>query len=56
MLDKLGFSAEIWLKSVDQFSQHGYSHIGNVSQLKAVCQELGKKWLAGARLSRTLSG
>ena len=56
ILDKLGFSAEIWLKSVNQFSQHGYSHIGNAEQLKAVCLSLGKRWLAGARLGRELYG
>jgi len=52
ILDKLGFSADIWLKSVGQFSDHFYSHIGTEDQLKTVCLASEKKWIAGIKQSR----
>jgi len=55
IIEKLGFTTEIWLKSVEQFSEHCYSHIGTEEQLIAVCKESGKKWLAGMKSSRLLS-
>jgi len=54
ILEKLGFTADIWFKSVNQFSEHLYSHIGTEDQLKAVCEQSEKKWLAGVRKSRQL--
>lgn len=54
LLEKLGLTKEMWLKSVNQFSLHSYSHIGTESQLKAICAGTGKKWLAGIRQSRQL--
>jgi len=55
ILDKLGFSGDIWLKSVSQFSEHFYSHIGTEEQLKAVSQEFGLSWIAGINNSRQFS-
>ena len=52
ILDKLGFTAEIWLQSVNQFSDHLYSHIGSPEQLKAVCEQKEQKWIAGIKQSR----
>jgi len=54
IFDKLGFTADIWFKSVNQFSEHLYSHIGSPDQLKAACEQSDKKWLAGVRKSRQL--
>jgi len=54
ILDKLGFTAEIWLKSVNQFSDHLYSYIGSPEQLKAVCEQTDQKWIAGMRRARQL--
>ncbi len=54
ILDRLGLSTEIWMKSVSQFSDHFYSHIGSDDQLKAVCEKTEITWLAGAKLSREL--
>jgi REP element-mobilizing transposase RayT len=54
IISKLGFTADIWFKSMNQFSEHSYSHIGTEEQLRAVCDESGKKWLAGSKLSREL--
>jgi hypothetical protein len=45
---------DIWFKSMNQFSEHSYSHIGTEEQLRAVCDEYGKKWLAGTKLCREL--
>jgi len=52
IIDKLGFSADIWLQSVEQFSEHSYSHIGTEDQLKAICDSSGLNWLAGIKQSR----
>jgi REP element-mobilizing transposase RayT len=54
IISKLGFTSDIWFKSMNQFSEHSYSHIGTDDQLRAVCNESGKKWKAGAKLSREL--
>jgi len=54
LLEKLGFSKEVWLKSVNQFSLHSYAYIGTEIQLKAICAETGKKWVAGIRQSRQI--
>jgi len=54
LLEKLGLNKEIWFKSVNQFSLHSYAHIGTESQLKAICAETGKKWMAGMRQSREI--
>jgi len=54
ILLKLGFSADIWLKSVKLFSDHFYSHIGSDIQLKAVCKNSKVSWLAGMKSCRQL--
>jgi hypothetical protein len=54
ILNKLGFTADIWMKSVGQFSDHFYSHIGSEDQLKAVCGKTEIKWLAGTKICRSI--
>jgi len=54
ILDKLGIDVDIWLKSYQQYSEHSYSHIGSPDQLKAVCEQTEKKWLAGTKVCREL--
>lgn len=54
ILNKLGFTRDIWFKSLRQFKEHSHSHIGSEKELKAVCDETGKKWLAGTKLCREL--
>jgi len=54
ILDNLGFSAEIWFKSVNQYSNHFYSHIGTGEQLKAVCENSDVNWLAGSKSCREI--
>jgi len=54
ILEKLGFTADIWLKSVSQFSDHFYSHIGSGDQLKAVCKNSKVNWLAGMKSCQQL--
>jgi len=54
ILNKLGITADIWLKSVRQFSDHFYSHIGSDAQLKAVCKGSEVNWLAGMKSCRQL--
>jgi len=55
IIDKLGFTRDIWLQSVRQFSEHSYSHIGTEEQLNAVCKESNLKWLVGIKQSRQLA-
>jgi hypothetical protein len=49
ILEKLGIDSDIWLKTVAQYSESFYSHIGSESQLQAICQGADKKWPAGMR-------
>lgn len=56
IISKLGLAADIWFKSMSQFSEHAYSHIGTEEQLRAVCNEAGKKWIAGIKHSREIGG
>ncbi len=52
IIDKLGFTGDIWLQSVNQFSEHCYSHIGTEDQLKSICRTSGLNWIAGIKQSR----
>lgn len=54
MLDKLGLDSETWFKVLNQYSDRLYSHLGTEQQLKSVCHESGKKWLAGIKSCRQL--
>ncbi len=56
ILDKIGFTPDIWFKSMKQFSEHSYSHIGSEDQLRAICEDIGNKWMAGVKNSRILYG
>ena len=54
ILEKLGVCSDIWFKTVAQYSDSFYSHIGSESQLQVICQDSNKKWLAGMRSCRQL--
>jgi hypothetical protein len=54
IINKLGFTLDIWMNSVSQFSDHFYSHIGSDDQLKAVCKKTDINWLAGSKSCRKI--
>ncbi len=54
ILEKLGIDSELWLKTVHQFSDRLYSHLGTEEQIKVICEQSGKKWLPGIRSCRLL--
>lgn len=54
ILEKLGIDSDTWLKTVAQYSDSFYSHIGSEAQLQAICQDSDQKWLAGMRRCRQL--
>lgn len=54
ILEKLGICSDIWFKTVAQYSDSFYSHIGSESQLQAICRDSNQKWLAGMRSCRQL--
>ena len=54
LINKLGIDSEIWLDSVKQYHSGYHSFIGSESQLKAVCENLNVKWLAGISHCRRL--
>ena len=54
ILEKLGIDSDIWLKTVHQFSDRLYSHLGTEEQIKVICEQSGKKWLPGIRSCRLL--
>jgi len=54
LLLKLGIDSELWLDNVKQYSEHHKNFIGSESQLKNVCEKIGKKWLFGIKQSRLL--
>jgi hypothetical protein len=49
IMAKFGFSHKTWLKSIAQYGDHFYSHIGSGEQLKAVSKQFEKKWIVGIR-------
>jgi len=54
IISKLGIDTEIWLDTVKEYSQSYHSFVGSEKQLKEVCENTGKKWLAGIKSSREL--
>lgn len=54
IISKLGFTPDLWMTSVSQFSDHFYSHIGTDDQLKSICKKTGINWLAGSRSCREI--
>ena len=50
----MGIDTDIWLDTVKQYSKSYHAFIGSEKQLKKVCENSGKKWLAGMRSSRAL--
>jgi putative transposase len=54
IISKLGFTLDVWMNSVSQFSDHFYSHIGSDDQLKAVCKNTQINWLAGSKSCRKI--
>lgn len=54
ILDKLGFTSDIWFKAVSLYSNSHYSCIGTDNQFKAICEDKEQKWLAGSRSCREI--
>ncbi len=54
ILEKLGLSADTWLKELNQFKTAGYTAVGTVSQIKNFCRNLGKRWAIGFQLTTAL--
>ena len=56
ILKKLGINSDLWFKTLDQYTQHSYSHLGTEEQIKEVCVASGKNWIAGISNCRRLFG
>jgi len=54
ILDKLGFTPEMWFKAVTLYSNSNYSYIGTDEQLKSICEDKEQKWIAGSKVCREL--
>ncbi len=54
ILLRLNLDKDSWLKEMQRFSSKGVTAIGTVSQLKAFCRNVGKKWGIGHILSPAL--
>ncbi len=54
IIKKLGIDGEIWLNSVKEYNNGYHSFVGSESQLKAICETLNVKWLAGINNCRRL--
>jgi len=47
---KSQFDPDIWIEEMKQFRTNGITAVGTVSQLKTLCQNLGKKYAIGFKL------
>ena len=54
ILDKLGVDVDIWMETVNQYSESFHAFVGSEKELKGICETTGKKWLAGIRSGRRL--
>ena len=54
ILDRLNLNSDTWLDELNQFKTSRVTAVGTVSQLKAFCQNIGKKWRTGIQLSPAL--
>ena len=54
IINKLGIDVERWLDTVKEYSESYHAFVGSEKQLKEVCENTGKKWLAGIKSSRRL--
>jgi len=43
ILEKSGLDSEKWIKVVSQYSDNFYSHIGSETQLRAICNQSGRR-------------
>ena len=54
IIGKLGIDSEIWLDTVKEYSKSYHAFVGSEKELKEVCENTGRKWLAGIKMSRRL--
>ena len=54
IITKLGIDVEKWLDTVKEYSESYHAFVGSEKQLKAVCEQTGKKCLSGMSVSRQL--
>jgi len=54
IISKLGIDIDIWMDTVKEYSESYHAFVGSEKQLKEVCVNTGKKWLAGIKSSRRL--
>jgi len=54
IISKLGIDIDIWLDTVKEYGESYHAFVGSEKQLKEVCENTGKKWLAGIKSSRIL--
>jgi len=54
IINELGIDTEIWLDTVKEYSKSYYTFIGSEKELKEICENTGKRWLAGIKSSRRL--
>ena len=54
IISKLGIDVDIWLDTVKEYGESYHAFVGSEKQLKKVCENTGKKWLAGIKSSRVL--
>ena len=54
IISKLGIDVDIWLDTVKEYGESYHAFVGSEKQLKEVCENTGKKWLAGIKSSRIL--
>ncbi len=54
IISKLGINVEVWLDTVKEYSKSYHTFVGTEKQLKEICEQTSKKWLAGMKMSRLL--
>jgi len=54
IINKLGIDSEIWLDTVNDYSEGYHAFVGSEAQLKTICENTGRKWLSGMKVSRLL--
>ncbi len=54
IIHKLGIDPDIWIETVNSFTEHFYTFIGPKEKMGSICQQQQKKWLTGIHLCRRL--
>ena len=50
ILQRLNLNPDTWMTELKQFKTKGHTAIGTITQLKAFCKSVGKKWRSGIKL------